>query len=226
MKIKSILALGLLSLNSANGATVNAANLSGGVAGSRILVDSGNTTLTSGYGAIGYFSNFSTTLDFEGASGADLENDFNILGSSISSFEDSSFGPTISGIFSVSGSGPSTTGGAGNNFIGQQAYLVIGNGASLATSTEAFIFATGVNFAADPSTPVSIDLSGDPFTTDGSPSTGSIMLGGGNGVGNVFLGTNDLGEVTNALQTAVLVPEPSTLLLSAFGALALLRRKR
>lgn len=211
---------------SVEAATVNAANLAPTVAGSRILIDSSGSTLTGGFVAIGYFSTFSTTLDFEGAAGSELQSDFNVLGSSVSSFTDTSFGPSINGIFSVSGSGPTVTGGVGDDFIGKQAFLVLGNGATLASSTEAFIFATGVNIPADPSTPITIDFSSDPVTTDGVASLGTIVLGSGNGVGNVFLGTDDLGQVDNALQTATLVPEPSVVLLSGFGAICLLRRKR
>jgi hypothetical protein len=226
MKATRLILVGLISMSATYGATVDALNLSATVVGSRILVDSTNATLSSGYAAIGYFSNFSTTLDFQGATGAQLEADFNILGSSVSTFQDTSFGQPINGIFSVSGSGPTVDGGVGGNFVDELAFLVIGNGATLATSTEAFIFATGVLFSADPSTPVTIDLSGDPFRTNGNPSTGTILFGSGDGVANIFLGATDLGQVTNGLKTATLVPEPSALLLSAIGALALLRRKR
>lgn len=219
--------IGVIFISSlANGATVNISNVAGDIVSSRIAVDSTNTVISSGFAAVGYFSTLSTTLDFEGASAATLATDFNILGSSTNDFQDTTFGDPIFGAFSLSATGATTTGGVGDDFVGKLAYIVISNGATLATSTEAFIFATGVNFLSDPSTPVTIDLSVDPFTTDGNPSTGTILLGSVDGTANVFLGATDLGAISNGIKTAVLVPEPSSLLLSTIGALALLRRRR
>lgn len=207
---------------SGHAATINAQNQAVDFGQSRLIVDSLNNVLSSGYGAIGYFSNLSTTLDFQGASGSSLETDFNILGSATLDFSS-----PANGIFQISGSDSIINGGLNNDFIGQLAYVVIGNAATLAASTEAFIYATGFTFAADPAQPgVTVDISVDPITNDFNSSNGQILLGGGSGVADVIIGQNNFGTVTNALQTAVLVPEPSSMLLSLVGGMLLMRRKR
>ncbi len=218
MKIKKYLLLVCL-VGSSNAATLNVSNITPAAAGSRILVDSNNNTLKSGYIAVGYFNNL-TAPQFATSTGLDLENDFNVLGSAGNSFEVdfASSGSIIPGGIDFSASA-TTSSTVNSDFIGKMAYVVIGNASSLALATEAFIYAVGLTIPEDPSTGIGIDLST-------SSLAGTIEFGSGDGVANVLLGANDLGQISNALKTAVLVPEPSSLLLSAIGALALLRRKR
>ena len=184
---------------------------------SRIIVDSVGVALADGYAAIGYFGSLNSS-SFATSTGLELQDDFNVLGSPTNSLTYTGFGAgnEVPGIieFSASQSTPS-----GNSFVGKAAFLVVGNGASLASSTEAFIFMTDFTFAEDPSNTVTLDLS------IASPS-GSTELGFDDITADVFIGSTNTGSVDNAFQTAVLIPEPSTLLLSALGALALLRRKR
>lgn len=216
MKITHTIIASSLILSSVYGATLNVSNLTPAIAGSRILVDSNNNVLSSGYAAVGYFTSFSAMPDFATSTGLQIENDFNMLGTSSSSFVFDFSGNAVPGAVSFSGASPTL---AGSEFIGKQAYVVLGNAATLATSTEAFIYATGVLIPEDPSSPISINLSLETLP-------GQILLGSGDGIGNVFVGSFDTGNVTNGLKTAVLVPEPSSLLLSIIGLSALLRRKR
>lgn len=108
---------------------------------------------------------------------------------------------------------------AGSEFIGESIYSIIGNGATLATSTEFLIVKYSAMFGEDNpafNAVAKIDLSGGNGT----------VLWGGSGVhsGNYF------GEGVNpAYSTAgtAAVPEPSRLLFLALGLMGLsLRRKR
>lgn len=198
-------------------ATINIISNASPIGDSRLFLDASGVPLTSGYAAIGYFSVL-TSADFPASTGLDLQNDFNILGSPNLNFVNDDFGAglEVNGILAISASAQT---GPGNPFIGKQAVLVVGNGSSLGTSTEAFIWMTATSIPEDPSTPITLDFSL-------SNIAGSLLLGADNANTDVLVGTNFAGSIDNAFQLAVLVPEPSTLLLSAFGALALLRRKR
>ncbi|MDE0837199.1 MAG: PEP-CTERM sorting domain-containing protein [Akkermansiaceae bacterium] len=104
--------------------------------------------------------------------------------------------------------------------IGQSLYTFIGNGADLVSSTEFGLYKHSNTLVADPAPPAlenTVDL-----LLDG----GELLIGLATTVQSTDpnLGTND--TTVMAVQLAVAVPEPSTLLLSALGVLALLRRKR
>lgn len=108
---------------------------------------------------------------------------------------------------------------AGDAFVGNSVYIVIGNGTTLANSTQLLSWQAGGN------------PDGDVFVAD-DPTGGPGSVAVRNSTGEARVGqetTFDFGStgpgVQPALQLAA-IPEPSTLILSALGTLALLRRKR
>ncbi len=201
----------------AHSATISTSNLATAPAESRLFYNTNGNSLAAGYAAFGYFSTLIDS-DFATRNGLELAQDFNVLGSPENTFVYTDFGPTntISGIIEFSAIADTTP---PSDFIGKAAYLVVGNGATLATSTEAFIYFANITIAGDPSSPVNLDLS------VANPQ-GSVKLGLANFTGDVFIGANNAGTITNGYQLVTLVPEPSTLLLSTIGVLGLLRRKR
>ena len=104
-------------------------------------------------------------------------------------------------------------GGPGDAFNGKNIYLVAGfGGTSLATSTSLFIYKfTDTYGAVESPTPVSELLSSTAGTTLLGTETSTPM-------------TNAAGRYNAAVISAV--PETSTALLGALGALGLLRRRR
>ena len=107
----------------------------------------------------------------------------------------------------------------GNTFNGKNIYLFAGNGSTFANSsqflivksTDTFILADDITNAVTPKL----------LTVDRT--NGTTLFG--TSVANVFT-TNTDATQTPGFQMAVVVPEPSSALLGAVGALALLRRRR
>jgi len=104
--------------------------------------------------------------------------------------------------------------------VGATLYSFFGNAATLGDSTEFGLYRHSQTLTADPSQPTppnnySLLLTG-----------GSLLIGTATTIESTDanLGTN--GDTVNAIQLTTAIPEPSALLLSAFGVLALLRRKR
>jgi len=103
--------------------------------------------------------------------------------------------------------------------IGQSLYTFIGNGADLVSSTEFGLYKHSNTLVADPAPPATEN------TPDLLLDGGELLIGLATTVQSTDpnLGTND--TTVRAVQLDA-IPEPSTLLLSALGVLALLRRKR
>jgi hypothetical protein len=195
----------------ANGITNSAdqAFRSGTILGASLGGANGGLSGGPGVIAVGTFS----TDSFDGVSSpASLISLFTNLGSATSTF--GSAGPTSNrGLYSLSVSTPI----GGSSFAGKNLYLFAGNGATFATSTEFLILKSSSTLsAADDDVATGIDLT---FR----PSNSTLLLG--NNEANVFTTGADT-TTTPGWSTAVLVPEPSSILLGAVGALGLLRRRR
>jgi len=106
----------------------------------------------------------------------------------------------------------------GSAAVGQQVYIVVGNAATLAASTEFLVWKPTSNSA------------GNTFTADnpvGGPD--SVLILGSTGttvVGNFGFVADIAGSGSQGHFRLAAVPEPSAMLLGAVGALGLLRRRR
>jgi hypothetical protein len=107
----------------------------------------------------------------------------------------------------------------GTTFNGQNIYLFAGNGSTLANSTQFLVAKSTLTFnAAD-----DVTNAVTPKLLTINPANSSVLIGID---GTDVRTTNSDSSVTAGWTMATLVPETSTSLLGAFGALALLRRRR
>jgi len=104
----------------------------------------------------------------------------------------------------------------GSTFDTRSVYTVLGNGSTFSGSTDFVIYKHPTLFQTD-----SADANPKTVVATLGEASGTYLFGGPTG-GTVNVG----GSAFPAVQMAQAVPEPSTLLLSALGVLALLRRKR
>jgi hypothetical protein len=189
-------------------------DVAGGTA--RAIFDNSGAGLLGGY--VGY-GTFPTAFNPATDNGAALEAKFSVFGTTgLVSGRDIGGGNIAAGTFAF---GTSQAVGAGNPLATQNIWVVIGNAATLAASTQALIIDTGVQFGDDDPTPgiVSVDLQ----AFGGTPIFGSSSFAGGQFV----LGVGTFPAASNSYQLRPLVPEPSSSLLFGFAGLALLiRRKR
>lgn len=101
-------------------------------------------------------------------------------------------------------------------FAGENIYVFVGNATTYELSTEFLVLKTTFTFN-------DTEFGALPFTKTINTGNSSALIG--TQVANVFTTGSDASQ-TPGWNTAVLVPEPSTSLLGALGALALLRRRR
>lgn len=196
-------------------ATIASSNYAG--PDTSVFLDAALTQIGTGYVAVGYFDISDATILTSTAS--QLASAFQILGSSGGTSYDVGAGYYMNGAFGLSSI---ATISSGSPYIGKNIYLVVGNAASLSSSSQAFIYKTNTLFQVDPSSAVTLDFSaGPPAGTLILGTTGVTYTPYYSGAGSVAGN-----EVTTAYRTATLVPEPSAVLLGAFGALGLLRRRR
>lgn len=199
-----ITALAICSLASSNAASISVVNLVGGGPDPLFFttfVDvDGTSRLDIGIFALG-------TFIVEPPTAADILGNFSQAGTF--TFGTANFSDTVV-------TDPLT---AGDGFVGSTVYAVVGNGTTLANSTGLAVWKATSNDA------------GNTFTADnpvGGPDLVTILDTKGDLIVGSLLPTYDAGFGIGqrpAFQLAA-IPEPSTLLLSALGILALLRRKR
>jgi hypothetical protein len=208
--IRAIAALFFSTIAFASGANYIVTNVSIGP-GDTLYANSSNTLLSSNsVVTIGYFS---SGFDVSG----NLTNLTALLGAytEVASAAPGTNSATLGGSFDGYVEGPTVDGtpllGA-NALIGLSLYSFIGDASSLASSAEFALISIGTLQEDSP----------NEFTYIADPTSQAVLIGGS----GIFNGDAGAGSgIYNTLQTQA-VPEPSVLLLSAFGVLALLRRKR
>lgn len=201
MKIKFLFA----AIFAACSMVLNAASISisnyDGVSTFSLVGDSNSTLLTSGVVVVGAYAS-------EPASVAEVLNTFTAFGSI------GFFGAGAPGFFTGGVSGPLVNADA---FVGNNVYVVIGNGVDLNSSTEFAVWKAETNPA------------GNVFTADnpiGGPSEVVVLTG----TGSLLVGSVVNFDVPNfGNQPGIglaAIPEPSAILLGALGMVGLLRRRR
>lgn len=194
-------------------------NLDGTVPDALILDPSGSP-IVSGFYSVGYFTILDTAVD-----AAVAINNFTLLNAAFVPVANDDFQtgiPNIAGIAAI----PGATLVSNGTFdptpaIGRTFYSYITDGSALGnTSNYALYRHDGVVVTADPLNPPvnTYQLNLD----DVSPTSAKLLVGIAGGP----LSQTVNGNSVSFNNTITLVPEPSTLLLSAFGVLGLLRRKR
>lgn len=166
------------------------------------ILDASGSLLTSGIVVVGTYTSAPVTFT-------------DVLGGNFVQAGSNSLGLIAPGFFQGSINTPSLM--AGDSFVGQSVYMVVGNGATLGSSTQLLAWQASGN--PDGDVYVADDPTGGPNSVAVRNSTGITRVGS-----EVSYDFGDLG-VQPAMQL-VAIPEPSALLLSVFGFAALLRRRR
>jgi hypothetical protein len=213
MKIAATLAALIAMAGASFAASITVTNFRSG--DTNLVADSSNTLIPfeSGYVAIGVFSADDAQLRaWAGAlQGAEIANAFVQFSNNVS-VGFNNFG----GIYQTVINGAIS---AGDSFAGMNVYTVVGNGSSLGGSSELLVFKHNHVFMADPSPTANTVLA-----LGLEPTAGETIIG--------IAGENtaSLGPIVDkpTFQTAVVVPEPSSvlLLLSGFGAFLFRRRRK
>lgn len=217
MKIRNILSVAAsacMFVGVAQGAQVNYNNTAGlyqALDASGVAIPQGT-----GYVAVGSFSSF-TNAQIAAVGGADqtalnnLANDFNQFGASgTASLAD--------GFFSNNAQFPTA---GDTTFVGRNVYLIFGDGDSIVTSSSLFVADSQLVFLEDNPNSPNVDVFLDAILDGGNnaPVLGSTLSNGGTNPSNGAL-------VDAGLAARVGIPEPSAALLTLFGALGLLVRRR
>lgn len=192
----------LLTVSAAQAATVSVSAGFGATSGMVVQNSAGTAIGAQSWFAAGTFAVVPTVIAGDAASFLNAVNSFSIFSSSLTQ-------PAAP--FKIAQSFSGTTNGA--TFNNQPIWFILGNGVNKDSSTEFAIFTTANNtlFPADIAQP------GGPNIT--LANVGAIKM-----LNNVGTAVDLAGP--DAIRLAVAIPEPSTMLLGALGALGLLRRRR
>ena len=210
MKLKIVLPLLAIALANICSAavTVTVANTNIGTGDSRIITNPGGSGgYVGGSWAVGSFANgfnFNSTV-------ADIKSGFAQNGTT------ATFGlPGTIGSFGGTGIVGATSTDGTDSFTGKAIYIVIGNATTIAASTEFIIYNTGALW---PQEVPAVGATVNTFLYNGTMVRGFTTTTSGLGAPLTFA-NGDAGVAFTA------VPETSTALLGAIGALGLLRRRR
>jgi len=213
------LAVSAVAVVSSYAATISITNLLGGA--TNVVVDNSgnllgpgstipgnsNSVSSSGVAAVGTFAISNAAIQGL-TSGSALVSAFTQFGTNTVAFGTQVAG--FAGVFEGDVDGGDRAAVSGSN-----AYIVIGNGSSLATSSEFLVYDSGVVFSSVPLiTPTNLSLN--------SAVLGSTLVIGALGNEQIDFGAGEVG----AFSTVVLVPEPTSVTLIALGSFAFLLRRR
>jgi len=208
MKIKNILAALALTVTASFGAsTLNISNFSSTTVGLPVVTSTGSAAAVGTYYANPGF--FTTTINWSTATASSILAAFTSIDASPLT------GTTRTGLFT----GQTFNGSLPVGFAGTPAYVVIADNSNFSLATKVAVYSAGVNFTAPDGAGNSaqsialVDSTKIVFGTLTPVTTQPSNLSGANFSSGVQL-------------IAAAVPETSTSLLGALGALALLRRRR
>ena len=209
MKYKVVILSLLSAFSCANAATITLGGVFSGTSGLTAKTASGDVLSAGGYYiAVGSYTIVPT-----------IEADFSNLNASVDLMNLFATGtsPTAAGNTqgTITGSFVGNGGADATIFNGKQIYIVIGNGATRAGSTDFAIFTSAANtlFPAD--------------VTQGSAAASVTLSSITNSVVLPNAGSEDAaGTARDQIVMVSQIPEPSAALLGALGALGLLRRRR
>ena len=212
MKIKIAFAAALMAMASnASAAVYVVSNVATGYGNTDALIQlEDNSLSTGGIAALGYFS---------GSPSGDLANiattiaDFTILGSALTGSYGESLGGSFAGYVDTVVQGAAVI--EPSSLIGKSLYFFVGNASTLAASTQWALVQVATIFSDDPTEQTYV---AQPYGL--TPIIGTI--GSYTGNPSIIEGT----DTFTTLKLVSAVPEPTTALLGAFGALGLLRRRR
>ena len=165
--------------------------------------------------AIGYFSITDSAIT-AATSASTLIDSFNNWNTSGTSTFNSPGPSQQRGVFSITAAARDLTVGTGTSFNLKNMYVFVGNGTSYANSTEFLVLKLSHTFNSAESGPTA-------FSKTVSLATATLLFGSND---NDVRTTSADSSVTAGWNTAAPIPETSTSLLGAIGALALLRRRR
>jgi len=201
----------MVGINIAHAAlTIRSTNLIGFNATTSAIVDNAGNVISNGEGiiAVGTFGALSDSDIQNLGSASAISSSFDIVGSTAFNSGDGLWDASI------------TNSGDTSSFVGQSIFTVIGDGDTVADSTQFFIYrhstvnGTG-NFVENPNS------NADASVADDAAATGSIVIGGNGDFQHDFTNTG----ATDAFNL-VAVPEPSSTTLLGLGGLALIMRRR
>lgn len=206
--MKSIIAAILVTVPSLYGAsTVNISNFASATSGLPIVSSTGAALTVGTFNAnAGYFS---TTVDWGTATAATI----------ISAFVGIDASPLNTGTRTGLFTGQTFNGALPVGFAGKQAYVVVADNANFLLATKFAVYEAGVAFTAP-------DTAGNSAQSIAMLDSSKVVFG------NVLNVSSQPSNLTGAAfakgveLVTVMVPETSTALLGALGALGLLRRRR
>jgi hypothetical protein len=211
MLYKTIAAIVLCGSLSAATVTFNNFNDADGVPTVPIVSSTGSN-ISGGFVAVGSFTIADSSINIANVAG--VKSDFIQFGSSTTLGSAGALNEPV--WYSSVANAPIVTGGTNANLIGKNIYTVIGNGTTLANSSEIAVYKNTNTFGADPAAPTTA-LIGPATATDLST---NLLIGSTRAGVNV--GT--IQATATGIQLAP-VPEPTVAGLGVL-ALALVRRRR
>ena len=206
MKLKHA-AVALAMIGTALGGSVTVTNINAG--SSELVVDNAGNPVVGGFVGVGTITD--PGADFGDLTGAEVAGLFDSFATGATENPAGNFLLDLDMAFEVTGSANFDS----SPLAGGTIYLVLGNGADLASSTQAGIMTLGSFPSSEPTPPNPVIMSNAAASVIFGDYTGTAANGSGITAGE-----------RPAFALAGLVPEPSSSLLAAFAGLILLARRK